>query len=61
MGRKGVSKRKPKQAKNVKGSSSKQQVAGAVVQDLLKNKETPLNNDDTNAYTKTNKKKKNGK
>ena len=48
MGRKGVSKRKPKQAKNVKGSSNTQQGAGSAVQVLVKGKAAPLNSNNMN-------------
>jgi len=62
MGRKGVSKRKPKQAKNVKGSSNTQQSASSAVQDLIKGKEVPaVNSGNANSYTGANKKNKKGK
>jgi hypothetical protein len=62
MGRKGVSKRKPKQVKNIKGSSNTQQGTGSAVQDLVKGKEAPaVNSGNTNSYTGLNKKNKKGK
>ena len=62
MGRKGVSKRKPKQSNNAKGSSNIHQGASSVVQDLMKGKEAPaVNSGVTNSYPGSNKKNKKGR
>lgn len=64
MGRKGVSKRKPKKSKsfsNDNGSSNTRPGASLSVQSLVKDKDAPLNRGSTNPSTGSNKKNRKGK
>jgi len=61
MGRKGVSKRKPKKNKSNVGSSDVRQVEGTSVQALVKDKDTSINRGGTDPHTGSNKKGKKGK
>jgi len=62
MGRKGVSKRKPKQSNNIKSSSNNARPGASLsVQNLVKGGEDPLNSGSTNSHTGSNKKNKKGR
>jgi hypothetical protein len=61
MGRKGVSKRKPKQQKSSSNGSSSTRSGGNAVAVLVKDKSAPVNTGGTNPWTGSNKKHKNGK
>ncbi len=64
MGRKGVSKRKPKKSKsssNDNGSSNKRPGESLSVQSLVKDKDAPLNRGGTNPSAGSSKKNRKGK
>lgn len=63
MGRKGVSKRKPKGSKSFSNDQAREVRPGQTpsVQDLVKGKDAALNSGNTNSYTGANKKNKKGK
>ena len=60
MGRKGVSKRKPKKSRpfsnaDIGGSSNGRSAERSTVQTLVKDKGAPLNRDNANPFARTNK------